>query len=78
MSIPVENDFCFPAIYRIKRKRDFDKIFAEGVVASDQVLVIHALRNDLLIPESVCRSPNALVLLLFAINGNVGCEKRFD
>lgn len=37
----------FPAKYRLKLKRDFERTFKEGLVAADGVLVIHALRNEL-------------------------------
>lgn len=36
---------------RIKLKRDFDRIYQEGVVASDSILVIHALKNELGFPR---------------------------
>jgi ribonuclease P protein component len=40
-------DQRFPAKYRLKLKRDFERVFKEGLVAADGVLVIHALRNEL-------------------------------
>ncbi len=41
------SDQRFPAKYRLKLKRDFDRVFQEGMVAADGSLVIHAVRNDL-------------------------------
>ncbi len=40
-------DQRFPASLRIKLKRDFDRVFAEGVVVADSSLIVHAVRNDL-------------------------------
>lgn len=40
-------DQRFPAKYRLKLKRDFERVFKEGLVSADGVLVIHALRNGL-------------------------------
>ncbi len=54
MSDRVDDGHCelgcnerFPAKFRLKLKRDFDRVFQEGIVAADGVLVIHAVRNEL-------------------------------
>jgi ribonuclease P protein component len=36
----------FPHRVRLTRQRDFDRVFKSGVVASDDMLVIHAIAND--------------------------------
>ena len=35
-----------PASLRIKHREDFRRVFAKGKVASDETLVVHALRRD--------------------------------
>ena len=43
--MPTESDERFPKSVRLVSKLDFDRVFHEGVVASDSVLVIHAVRG---------------------------------
>ncbi len=43
--MPMESDERFPKSVRLVSKLDFDRVFHEGVVASDSVLVIHAVRG---------------------------------
>jgi len=40
-----ESDERFPKSVRLVSKLDFDRVFHDGVVASDSVLVIHAVRG---------------------------------
>jgi len=43
--MPTERDERFPKSVRLVSKLDFDRVFQEGIVASDSVLVIHAVRG---------------------------------
>jgi len=43
--MPTESDERFPKSVRLVSKLDFDRVFHEGVVASDSILVIHAVRG---------------------------------
>lgn len=43
--MPTESDERFPKSVRLVSKLDFDRVFHDGVVASDSVLVIHAVRG---------------------------------
>lgn len=47
MSEASDSDFRFLPKYRLKLRNDFDRVFEQGVVASDSVLVVHAIRNSL-------------------------------
>ena len=40
-----QSDERFPKSVRLVSQLDFDRVFREGVVASDSVLVIHAVRG---------------------------------
>lgn len=40
-----QSDQRFPKTVRLVSQLDFDRVFREGVVASDSVLVIHAVRG---------------------------------
>ena len=40
-----QSDERFPKLVRLVSQLDFDRVFHEGVVASDSVLVIHAVRG---------------------------------
>ena len=42
-----EPDFRFLKKYRLKLRTEFDAVYERGLVASDSMLVIHAIRNDL-------------------------------
>ncbi|XZE17930.1 ribonuclease P protein component [Pirellulaceae bacterium SH449] len=37
------SDQSFPSKFRIKSRLDFDRVFREGVVVADNVLVLHAI-----------------------------------
>lgn len=41
------NQFRFPAASRLKTPRDFDRVYATGIYAADDVLVINAAANEL-------------------------------
>ena len=43
--MPTQSDERFPKSVRLVSQLDFDRVFHEGVVASDSVLVIHAVRG---------------------------------
>lgn len=43
--MPTQSDQRFPKSVRLVSQLDFDRVFHEGVVASDSVLVIHAVRG---------------------------------
>lgn len=51
----IHNDECrehdrnqrFPAKFRLRLKRDFDRVFQEGIVVADGVLVVHVTYNTL-------------------------------
>ena len=47
MSDAFKPDFRFRQIYRLKLRTEFDMVFDRGIVASDSVLVTHAIRNSL-------------------------------
>jgi len=40
-----QSDHRFPKTVRLVSKLDFDRVFHEGAVASDAVLVVHAVRG---------------------------------
>ena len=59
-----QSDERFPKSVRLVSQLDFDRVFHEGVVASDSVLVIHAVRgkqpwtrNGLSVSKRVGNSP---------------------
>lgn len=41
------NQFRFPAASRLKTPRDFDRVYATGIYAADDVLVINAAATEL-------------------------------
>jgi ribonuclease P protein component len=41
------NQFRFPATSRLKTPRDFDRVYATGIYAADEVLVINAAASEL-------------------------------
>lgn len=43
--MPTQSDERFPKSVRLVSQLDFDRVFHEGVMASDSVLVIHAVRG---------------------------------
>lgn len=43
--MPLQSDERFPKSLRLVSQLDFDRVFKEGAVASDAVLVIHAARG---------------------------------
>ena len=43
--MPTQSDERFPKSVRLVSQLDFDRVFHDGVVASDSVLVIHAVRG---------------------------------
>ncbi len=45
--MPTESDERFPKSVRLVSKLDFDRVFHEGTVVSDAVLVIHAVRGKM-------------------------------
>lgn len=45
------SDQSFPSKFRIKSRLDFDRVFREGVVVADNVLVLHASPSRLDRPE---------------------------
>ncbi len=47
MSDAPQSDFRFLKRYRLKLRTEFDVVFEHGSVASDNVLVTHAIRNSL-------------------------------
>ena len=47
MSDAPKPDFRFLQIYRLKLRTEFDTVFDQGLVASDSVLVTHAVHNRL-------------------------------
>lgn len=40
-------EFPFPATFRIKTQHDFDRVYATGIYAADDVLVINAAASEL-------------------------------
>ena len=47
MSEVSDSDFRFLPKYRLKLRTDFERVYEQGAVASDGVLVIHGIRNEL-------------------------------
>jgi ribonuclease P protein component len=47
VGMAAKRDERFPKNLRLVSKKDFDRVFKIGTVASDSMLVIHACRNDL-------------------------------
>ncbi len=45
------NHFRFPAVSRLKTPRDFDRVYATGIYAADDVLVINAAASELSHPR---------------------------
>ena len=43
--MPLQSDERFPKSLRLVSQLDFDRVFKEGAVASDAVLVVHAARG---------------------------------
>jgi ribonuclease P protein component len=44
-SMSTQNDQRFPKTVRLVSQLDFDRVFRDGIVASDSVLVVHAVRG---------------------------------
>ena len=44
-SMSTQSDQRFPKTVRLVSQLDFDRVFRDGIVASDSVLVVHAVRG---------------------------------
>jgi len=58
----------FPPAARLRRRREFDAVFAEGKSAADRLLVVHALENG--------SGRSRIGIITSARTGNAVCRNR--